>query len=85
MNFQSASVFGITQANGTPGLILDPGEQFRVDLVNGTDEDTIIHWHGQRAPYLQDGVADRNVPLLLVRAAEPGGAAQRLCSRIACS
>jgi FtsP/CotA-like multicopper oxidase with cupredoxin domain len=64
VNFQSASVFGITQADGTPGLTLDPGEQFRVDLVNGTEEDTIIHWHGQGAPYLQDGVADRNVPLL---------------------
>jgi FtsP/CotA-like multicopper oxidase with cupredoxin domain len=64
VNFQSASVFGITQADGTAGITLDPGERFLVDLVNDVGEDTIIHWHGQRAPYLQDGVADRNVPLL---------------------
>ncbi len=64
VNFQSASVFGITQADGTSGLTLEPDEQFLVDLVNDIGEDAIIHWHGQKAPYLQDGVADRNVPLV---------------------
>src|SRR5262245_448178 len=42
-----AAVFGIRQPDGTPGLALDPGETFRIDLDNRAGEDTIIHWHGQ--------------------------------------
>ena len=61
---RAASVFGITQPDGTSGLVLDPGQPFRIDLVNKIGEDTIIHWHGQKPPYPQDGVADRNVPLI---------------------
>ena len=61
---RAASVFGIRQPNGTSGLVLDPGQPFHIDLVNGIGEDTIVHWHGQKPPYLQDGVADRNVPLI---------------------
>jgi FtsP/CotA-like multicopper oxidase with cupredoxin domain len=61
---RAASVFGIRRPDGTHGLALGPGEPFRVDLANRIDEATIIHWHGQKAPYLQDGVADRNVPLI---------------------
>jgi FtsP/CotA-like multicopper oxidase with cupredoxin domain len=61
---RAASVFGIRQPNGALGITLDPGDQFQVDLVNGVDEETIIHWHGQKPPYLQDGVADANVPLI---------------------
>jgi FtsP/CotA-like multicopper oxidase with cupredoxin domain len=61
---RAASVFGIRRPDGTSGITLDPGDQFRVDLVNGVGEETIIHWHGQKPPYLQDGVADANVPLI---------------------
>jgi FtsP/CotA-like multicopper oxidase with cupredoxin domain len=67
---KAASVFGIRQPDDTSGITLDPGDLFRVDLVNGVDEDAIIHWHGQRPPYLQDGVADANVALI-------GGASSR--------
>lgn len=61
---RAASVFGIRQPDGTSGVSLDPGDLFRVELVNSVDEETIIHWHGQRPPYPQDGVADANVPLI---------------------
>ena len=59
---RAATVFGIRQPNGISGLVLDPGQSFHIDLVDGIGEDTIVHWHGQKPPYLQDGVADRNVP-----------------------
>jgi FtsP/CotA-like multicopper oxidase with cupredoxin domain len=59
-----ASVFGIRQPNGASGITLDPGHQFQVALRNAAGEETIIHWHGQKPPYLQDGVADRNVSLI---------------------
>jgi FtsP/CotA-like multicopper oxidase with cupredoxin domain len=64
VNGRAASVFGIYQADGTPGMTLGPADPFRVELINRTLEETIIHWHGQRPPYAQDGVADRNVPLI---------------------
>ena len=50
-----ATVFGLTGPNGQ-GLLLDPGERFRVDLTNDLAESTIIHWHGQIPPNAQDGV-----------------------------
>ena len=43
-----ASVFGLRQPSGIPGLVLDPGQCFNVSLENQTDEPTIIHWHGRR-------------------------------------
>lgn len=49
---------------GGQGLILDPGQRFRVDLTNALDEGTIIHWHGQIPPNAQDGVPDMPMPLL---------------------
>ena len=61
---KAASVFGIRQPDGTSGITLDPDAQFRVDLANGAGEDLIIHWHGQKPPYVQDGVADANRPLI---------------------
>jgi FtsP/CotA-like multicopper oxidase with cupredoxin domain len=61
---KAASVFGIRQVDGTPGLVLDPGQRFRVSLANRSGEDTIIHWHGQTPPYGQDGVAEFGIPLI---------------------
>jgi FtsP/CotA-like multicopper oxidase with cupredoxin domain len=59
-----ASVFGIRQPDGTSGITLDPDARFRVDLANAAGEDVIIHWHGQKPPYVQDGFADANRPLI---------------------
>ncbi len=64
VNGKAASVFGIRQPDGTAGLALDPGRRFRVDLLNRSGEDTVIHWHGQTPPYPMDGVADRNRPIV---------------------
>jgi FtsP/CotA-like multicopper oxidase with cupredoxin domain len=59
---RSASVFGITLANGTAGLTVEPGDRFLVNLVNDCGEDTLIHWHGQLPPSLQDGFPDKDRP-----------------------
>lgn len=59
-----ASVFGIRQPNGEHGLALDPGQRFLLNVDNRAGEDAVIHWHGQTPPYLQDGVADANRPLI---------------------
>lgn len=61
---KAASVFGIRQPDGTSGITLDADAQFRVDLANSAGEDLIIHWHGQKPPYVQDGVADANRSLI---------------------
>ncbi|MBC7133731.1 MAG: multicopper oxidase family protein [Roseovarius sp.] len=60
---RAASVFGLAGPGGQ-GLVLDPGERFRVDLTNDLDIGTIIHWHGQIPPNAQDGVPDMPMPLL---------------------
>ena len=61
---RAATVYGLMNGAGGQGLILDPGQQFRVDLTNGLDVETIIHWHGQLPPNVQDGVPDLPMPLL---------------------
>ncbi|QCO55552.1 multicopper oxidase family protein [Pseudorhodobacter turbinis] len=61
---RAASVMGLTNGSGKQGLILDPGQRFRVDLTNALEEETIIHWHGQIPPNEQDGVPDLPMPLL---------------------
>ncbi|MEQ9037342.1 MAG: multicopper oxidase family protein [Silicimonas sp.] len=60
---RAATVFGLSGPGGQ-GLILDPGQRFRVDLTNDLDVGTIIHWHGQIPPNAQDGVPDMPMPLL---------------------
>jgi FtsP/CotA-like multicopper oxidase with cupredoxin domain len=60
---RAATVFGLAGAGGQ-GLVLDPGQRFRVDLTNDLDVETIIHWHGQIPPNAQDGVPDMPMPLL---------------------
>jgi FtsP/CotA-like multicopper oxidase with cupredoxin domain len=61
---RAATVYGLTNATGGQGLILDPGQAFRVDLRNDLAEDTLIHWHGQVPPNDQDGVPNLPMPLL---------------------
>lgn len=63
INGKAASVFGLAGPAGQ-GLVLDPGQAFRVDLTNELDVPTIIHWHGQIPPNAQDGVPDMPMPLL---------------------
>lgn len=61
---RAATVFGLENALGGQGLILDPGERFNVRLVNDLGIETIIHWHGQIPPNDQDGVPDAPMPAL---------------------
>ena len=61
---RAATVMGLTNGSGKQGLILDPGQRFRVDLTNALEEETIIHWHGQIPPNAQDGVPNLPMPLL---------------------
>lgn len=63
INGRAAKVFGLAGPRGQ-GLVLDPGQRFRVDLANNLDIGTIIHWHGQIPPNEQDGVPDMPLPLL---------------------
>ncbi|MFN5998825.1 MAG: multicopper oxidase family protein [Paracoccaceae bacterium] len=62
---RAVSVKGILDDQGRSGLVLNPGEAFRVDLVNELDSPTIIHWHGQIPPNAQDGVPDMPQPALV--------------------
>lgn len=61
---RAATVMGLADGAGSQGLVLDPGQRFRVDLTNALNEDTIIHWHGQIPPNAQDGVPGLPMPLL---------------------
>jgi FtsP/CotA-like multicopper oxidase with cupredoxin domain len=55
VNGRPARVFGLTGPDGRPGLRLTAGERFRVDLANETGTRTLVHWHGQLPPWMQDG------------------------------
>jgi FtsP/CotA-like multicopper oxidase with cupredoxin domain len=61
---RAVSVKGILDDQGRSGLILNPGEAFRLDLVNELGAPTILHWHGQIPPNAQDGVPDMPQPAL---------------------
>jgi len=66
---RAASVFGITQPDGTAGLFAEVGKPFRVVLNNDTGLDTLVHWHGLTPPWQQDppvapgGAASYDFPL----------------------
>jgi FtsP/CotA-like multicopper oxidase with cupredoxin domain len=55
VNGRPAKVFALTGPDARPGLRPAPGERFRVDLVNQTGTQTIVHCHGQLPPWMQDG------------------------------
>jgi FtsP/CotA-like multicopper oxidase with cupredoxin domain len=55
VNGRPARVFGLTGPDGRPGLRFTAGERFRVDLANETGTRTLVHWHGQLPPWMQDG------------------------------
>ena len=64
INGKPASVFGLTQSDGTQGLILDTDTGFNVALTNSISEPTLIHWHGLTPPWKLDGVPGNPAPLL---------------------
>jgi CopA family copper-resistance protein len=52
-------------ANGTmpgPLIRLKEGQQVRLSVANGLDEDTSIHWHGLIVPFQLDGVPGISFP-----------------------
>ncbi len=53
-----ASVYGIVDEKGEPGLSLTAGAPFSVRLENDADTPTIVHWHGQTPPPTLDGVEE---------------------------
>jgi FtsP/CotA-like multicopper oxidase with cupredoxin domain len=55
VNARAARVYGLTGPDGRPGIRLRAGERFRVDLVNRSGKQTLVHWHGQLPPWMQDG------------------------------
>jgi FtsP/CotA-like multicopper oxidase with cupredoxin domain len=71
VNGKPASVLGIRQPDGTPGLITEVGKQFRVRVDNELDVPTLIHWHGMTPPWQQDGVPGVSGPPIL-----PGASAE---------
>lgn len=64
VNGKPATVFGIRRPDGTAGLVTDAGSRFRVHLENQSGEPTLIHWHGLKPPYRQDGVPGISAPLV---------------------
>lgn len=61
---RAATVFGITQPDGTHGIRLAAGDDFDVRLANATREEVLIHWHGLLPPLAQDGVPGISQPPL---------------------
>jgi len=64
VNGKPAKVFGLRQPDGTPGIVTQVGNRFRVQLENRSGEPTLIHWHGLLPPHGQDGVPGLPQPLL---------------------
>lgn len=56
VNGKPASILGVSQPDGTAGIVTSVGKQFRVRLENQLDVPTLIHWHGMTPPWQQDGV-----------------------------
>jgi len=61
---RAATVFGLRNAQGRSGLVIEPGERMAFTLTNALPEATSIHWHGQLPPHAQDGVPDMPAPAL---------------------
>jgi FtsP/CotA-like multicopper oxidase with cupredoxin domain len=51
-----ATRYGVHQASGAFGLILDQGDDIDVRLENGLSVPSGLHWHGFDTPWRQDGV-----------------------------
>lgn len=64
VNGKAASVCGVRQANGFPGLVTEIGARFRVKVENELAEPSLIHWHGLTPPSQQDGVPGLSGPAI---------------------
>ncbi len=64
INGKPASVYGLVGPDNKPGLTFTEGEKFQVALINKLTEPTIVHWHGLKPPYDQDGTPNAPMPLL---------------------
>src|SRR5512132_844311 len=62
--------YGVHQASGAFGLILDEGDDINLRLENGLSVPSGLHWHGFDTPWRQDGVPYISGPLI-----EPGQSA----------
>lgn len=56
VNKRAATVFGLVQPDGSPGLTFNAGDAFDAVLTSTIDAPTLIHWHGLTPPWPQDGV-----------------------------
>ena len=54
----------VTGSFNQSGLVMRDGDRFLVELTNGMDVPTLIHWHGLTPPWRQDGVPDVSAPAL---------------------
>ena len=54
---RAATVLGLRQRDGRPGLTAKVGEDFAVRLENALAVPTSVHWHGLTPPWRQDGVS----------------------------
>lgn len=64
VNGKAAKVYGLAGPDGKPGLMLAEGKTYSVDLGNGLQEETAIHWHGLTPAWDMDGVPGMPMPLL---------------------
>ncbi len=46
VNGKPATVLGISQPDGTSGVVIDVTQLFRVRVRNHLDRTSLIHWHG---------------------------------------
>jgi FtsP/CotA-like multicopper oxidase with cupredoxin domain len=56
VNGKAATLMGLEQSNGKPGMSLVVNQPFDVLLENKLPVPTAIHWHGLHPPNSQDGV-----------------------------
>ena len=64
INGKAASVYALTGDDGRPGLSFTEGDRLKVSLTNSLTEPTIVHWHGMKPPFGEDGVGDNPLPML---------------------
>ena len=53
VNGKPASVYRISQPDGTSGIVTRSGARFRVRVENKIGEPSLIHWHGLTPPWQQ--------------------------------
>ena len=52
---KASTVYGVTGANGRRGILANEGDRFSGNVLNGTTDPLVMHWHGQiHAPAEQD-------------------------------